>query len=104
MCIRDRDKAGLIRNQFLMIFVGATVVIFGLSYISTNHISRPLAQLRESAMEITKGNFATRVHIKGKNEIAELGKVFNSMSAKLENLDQQRSEFVSCLLYTSRCV
>lgn len=89
------DKAGLIRNQFLLIFAGATVVIFGLSYVSTNHISRPLAQLRESAMEITKGNFTTRVHIKGKNEIAELGKVFNSMSAKLENLDQQRSEFVS---------
>lgn len=89
------SKVESIRGDYLLIFIGATLLIFFLSYLSTNHISRPLTQLRESAIEISKGNFSTRVNIQGKNEIAQLGAAFNTMTSKLENVDKQRSEFVS---------
>ena len=66
-----------------------------ISYFLTSHISRPLEQLREGAMAITVGDFRRRVQIEGKDEVAELGKAFNTMTARLEDINRQRSEFVS---------
>ena len=89
------NKTDQIKIQYLFIFFIAIILILLSSYFSTNHISRPLEQLRESAIEISRGNFHQRVKVQGKSEIAELGNAFNQMSEKLENVDKQRSEFVS---------
>ncbi|MBQ9942241.1 MAG: HAMP domain-containing protein, partial [Christensenellaceae bacterium] len=89
------DKIDAIKLQYLAIFAAATVVILVLSIFLTNHISRPLWQLRENALQLSRGNFSARVDIRGKDELAQLGRAFNSMAARLENVDQLRSEFVS---------
>ena len=89
------NKIDAIKNQYYLIFVLTTLVIIALSYVFTNHISKPLEELRESAMEVGSGKFDKRVSVKGGNEISELGRAFNYMTDRLENIDKQRSEFVS---------
>lgn len=89
------SKTSVIKNQYLLVFFISTLLIVIVSYFLTNHISRPLEQLRDGAFRIGNGDFDTRVVVKGRNEIVELANAFNYMSGKLENVDKQRSEFVS---------
>lgn len=84
-----------IRLRFIFIFAGATLIVLVFSTLFMNHISRPLTELRETAIKISRGNFAARVQVKGSDELADTGRVFNAMADRLENIDQQRSEFVS---------
>lgn len=89
------DKIVQIQERYYLIFIFTLLVMLALSYFSTTHISRPLEQLRESAIEISRGNFSRRIRPRGRDEIAELGETFNYMADKLENIDQNRREFVS---------
>jgi len=84
-----------IQIQYVEIFAAVVIVVMLLSYILTNHISRPLEQITENANSIAQGDFSKRVNAKGKDEIAKLANAFDRMSERLETLDRQRSEFVS---------
>jgi PAS domain S-box-containing protein len=53
-------------------------------FILSRHLLRPLTLLSQETGEIARGNFASRVEIKGKDEIADLGTRFNQMAEKLE--------------------
>ena len=44
---------------------------------------------------MSKGDLSARVRVRGKNEFAGLARAFNSMSERLEQLDNSRSQFVS---------
>ncbi len=53
-------------------------------FLASRHLLRPLTLLSNETEEIAKGNFTHRVEIKGRDEIAELGRRFNAMAARLE--------------------
>jgi signal transduction histidine kinase len=53
-------------------------------FLLSRHLLRPLSQLATETEEIAKGNFAHRVEIRGRDEIADLGARFNAMASKLE--------------------
>ncbi len=84
-----------LRTQFIYAFLCTILGIIILSYLSTNHISGQIEALTGASISIAGGKFSTRVEPKGTSEIAELGRVFNQMASQLENVDKQRSEFVS---------
>ena len=44
---------------------------------------------------MSKGDFSARVKVRGSGEMKQLARAFNSMSEKLETLDQSRNQFVS---------
>lgn len=52
-------------------------------------VLHPLNQVRNVMQELENGNFDIRLNIKGYNEIAVLGKTFNKMSARLQELMEQ---------------
>ena len=89
------SNVNAIKQSYTIIYFISVLAVAIISYFLTSHISRPLEQLREGAMAITVGDFRRRVQIEGKDEVAELGKAFNTMTARLEDIDRQRSEFVS---------
>ncbi len=53
-------------------------------YVLSRHLLRPLELLRRETEEIAEGRFTHRVEVRGSDEIAELGRRFNSMAARLE--------------------
>lgn len=53
-------------------------------FILSRYMLKPLMLLRSETGEIAKGNFSHRVEIRGDDEIADLGKRFNVMTAQLE--------------------
>ena len=61
-----------------------------LCVVFSSAITRPLERLKNSMKEVERGNFeGTQVETEGNNEIAGLGKSFNVMIYKIQQLMEQ---------------
>ena len=71
-----------ITNIILILIIGANIYLI---YRLTQTITKPLAQLSESANEIAKGNFNTHlIEVKTKDEVGIVSSAFNQMIVSIE--------------------
>ncbi len=89
------DTLNKIKQQIVWVYFIACVVIVIVSLYSTNIIITPVKNIKETATKISQGDLSQRVTVSGKSEIAELGQAFNQMCDRIQDVDEQRSEFVS---------
>ncbi len=73
------------------IFLAALVTV----YIISQRIINPLKKLSSAAKSFAKGKLDTRVHVSGRDEVAELAEAFNNMAAVLEKNEENRNSFLS---------
>lgn len=72
------------RTTFFMILLALCVAIFT-SAITTEWVTRPLRQLRDSADAFSQGNWQHRVRVNREDELGDLVATFNQMADELEN-------------------
>jgi two-component system, OmpR family, sensor kinase len=84
-----------LQDQMILIFVIVAGISLLCSLIFTRVITRPIAALTRGIQRMSKGDFSSRVQARGSGELKHLATTFNSMSEKLESLDQARNLFVS---------
>lgn len=82
-------------EAFIIVSSFACVILLLVSLIFSGYITRPINQLKKVALSIARGNLHQRITVSGRSEIAQLASTFNMMSERLENMDRERSEFVS---------
>ena len=75
-------------------FVVVALVLIVCLYVM-RAITRPIGELSEGIRRMSGGELSVRVNVRGRNEFSDLGRAFNSMSERIEALDQTRSQFVS---------
>ena len=63
--------------------VGALAMGLFISIILTRRMLRPLSALSEATHRIGEGNFDTRAHVRGNDELAQLARDFNAMAGRL---------------------
>ena len=80
----------------------AIVIALTIAYFVSRSITSPIRKMQETAQQIAKGDFSTKVRIRGKDELSELAKSLNTMAdelqQKMENLkqmDKMKSDFVA---------
>ena len=66
-----------------------------MSLFISRFFTKPIEALNQGILRMTKGDFSSRVNIRGNNEFAQVGRAFNMMSERLESLDRSRNQFVS---------
>lgn len=71
-------------------------------YFVSERISRPLKAMSHAAKSFAKGKFDIRVPVRGNDEVAELATAFNNMANALEELDTNRSAFMSNVAHDLR--
>lgn len=84
-----------LQDQMILIFVLIAGAALLSALIFSRVITNPIAGLMRGIQRMAKGDFSARVKIKASGEMKQLALAFNSMSEKLETLDQSRNEFVS---------
>lgn len=84
-----------LQNQMVLIFVVIAAAALLSSWVFSQVITRPIAGLNRGIQRMSKGDFSSRVRVRGSGEMKQLAMAFNSMSEKLETLDQSRNQFVS---------
>ncbi|MGA2421749.1 MAG: ATP-binding protein, partial [Candidatus Acidiferrum sp.] len=78
-------------QQRIFLIVPATVVLTllvagALGLVITRSITRPLEHLVEGSKMLARGDFKHRVAIRGEDELAQLGRVFNVTARQLQEL------------------
>ena len=89
-----------VSQQTHSIIIYVVVAIFlallfslALSIILASRLTKPLKFMAESAKQIAQGNFALKIRLKGRDEIAELGNYFNLMAVELQStLERLKNE------------
>ncbi|MBQ4074698.1 MAG: HAMP domain-containing protein [Clostridia bacterium] len=84
-----------LQDQMMLIFVVIAVLALLCSLVFSQVITNPIGGLMRGIQRMSKGDFSARVRVRGSGEMKHLAQAFNSMSEKLETLDQSRNQFVS---------
>lgn len=93
------------KSVFNAIFISGILVAAAaalMTFFLSKYITKPLLKLNRSAINVADGNYGQKVDIKGNDELAELGKSFNIMTAKLEKLEKIRKDSTSDLAHELR--
>lgn len=86
----------LLRNEMVTMFFVVAVAALLLGMLISSLISKPIVELTRGIQRMGKGDFSARVPVRnGGGEISDMAKSFNSMSERLERLEESRNQFVS---------
>jgi two-component system sensor histidine kinase BaeS len=85
---------GSVDRSLLLATILIAVIALLATWMLTRRIAGPIEELRGAARDLARGNFGRRVDTRGSDEIAELGRAFNVMSAELENQQTLRRNLV----------
>lgn len=77
------DKRSVV-GRLLLGLLGSLLLIALLAYIAGRSIVGGLARLVDAANSIATGHFGERVPVRGRDELATLGRAFNEMAGQLE--------------------
>ncbi len=72
------------RTFVIVISVVGVIIALIVSIITTLSVTRPLANLINTAREIQTGDFSKRAEVAGKDELSDLAQSFNSMTEQLQ--------------------
>jgi two-component system, sensor histidine kinase YesM len=86
------QKGLFLKNINLTLLIILILFSFLLSMLVSSFITIPLKKLMSSFKHLQQGDFDTRVSIKGKDELAQIGNTFNTMVVDIHNLIEQKYE------------
>lgn len=80
----------------ILIFAGiALLIAIPVAFLISNRMTYPITELNSAITKFSKGDFDSRVIIKGRDEIAVLGENFNRMATDISQAENQRRTFVA---------
>ena len=90
-------------NRWLIGGIGAAALLAVLVMLTVfRRVFRPVEALTEGARALAGGRLDTRVAVRGDDEVAELGRAFNSMAEALERNERARRSMVSDVAHELR--
>jgi diguanylate cyclase (GGDEF)-like protein len=78
------SAAADLRRRLLLFSIIALSLVGLLAYALGRNIVRSLRELADAAADVSRGNFGSRVPVRGRDEFARLGHAFNEMAGQLE--------------------
>ncbi len=85
MSLTDRQ-----RRETAVVFFGVVVVVLVIAMIGSRAVTTPVGRLVEGARRIGQGHFDTRVDVRSRDELGELGRSFNDMVPQLADRMRMR--------------
>ncbi|MHC4408187.1 MAG: adenylate/guanylate cyclase domain-containing protein [Planctomycetota bacterium] len=84
----DAELASFVEagKRVALIAGGLGLIAAILAYFGAYTVIRPLRQMQDATLKIREGDFNTRVNVRGRDELAKLGKAFNDMTTGLKAL------------------
>ena len=86
----------------LGITITSLIFIIAVSILITINITKPLSAMKKKTREIAKGDFGSHLELSSPPEIKELEQAFNSMCARLKEIDKIKSDFYSLMSHELR--
>ena len=88
-----------LRNSWILVILPSITLAIIVALFLSIRLSKPLTELRDAVAEVGKGNLDTRVKIRSRDEIGDLGDYFNKMvenlkrtTTSIDNLEREITE------------
>ena len=91
--------------DIVILFAVIGIIMFAaMFYFVSRSISRPIKELSDAAVAVSKGNFSKKIKVQSgkKDEITKLGQSFNAMTEALDEVETQRREFMGNISHELR--
>lgn len=92
---RGDRRAATTGRLFWAVGVAAILLAGILALLLIRSIIDPLDRLAVATRQVARGEFGVRVPLRGSDELAVVTRDFNDMSARLEQLDRMKRDFIS---------
>ena len=89
-------------NNFYLIAIWAALFSFIVAGFLVRHILRPLKNLHSGAVALQKGDFKSKIPVKGNDELAELSQTFNRLTATLKQQKITREQWLADISHELR--
>jgi signal transduction histidine kinase len=93
------DVAAVVAVREGMPLVPAAVLAAALALVLVQvlarGLTRPLREMAAAARSMARGDYGVRVRASGRDEVGELARAFNAMTAELAETDRQRRDLVA---------
>lgn len=83
------DNMRNVSIMFLTASLLAVVVAAVASMFISRAITKPIEELRQQAMQVADGDYSAQVQIYSNDELGQLGAAFNTLSARIEQTQEQ---------------
>ncbi len=90
LSVNDRSRMPLLLFAVVSVVLGTI-----LSAVFSCRPLKPLRQIMEASDRIARGDYSTRIHLKGPDEFQQLNKSFNHMAEEIGSVEMLRSDFVN---------
>ena len=94
----DTEQAALLeglQSNLLKLSAGIAAAVVLLSFILSRMLTRKISALLTGIRKVREGAYEHRTHIPGRDEIAQIGEEFNSLTDRLQTTETLRRRFVS---------
>ncbi|MBC8505194.1 MAG: HAMP domain-containing protein [Anaerolineales bacterium] len=100
----QREELFLTRTNQSLLYatLGAMAIALVISLVLTRGLTRPLRELTTAIRHTAKGEFGRQVAVHSKDEIGQLARDFNQMSADLAHLNEQRRQMTADIAHDLR--
>ncbi|MFC5650959.1 ATP-binding protein [Paenibacillus solisilvae] len=89
-----KQLAAPIRRSIWLVAIACAGPLIILLWFAIRRIAGPIQKMSEAAMAVANGEFASRVEIHGKDEVARLGASFNMMAERMERVEERRRRLI----------
>ena len=98
------ERDFLNRTTQLLVYsaLAATVIALVLGVLLSRSLTSPIRELTEATHAISEGDLSQQVPIRSKDELGELGKAFNKMSAELSRSINARKQMTADIAHELR--
>ena len=80
------DATTVIESSILWLSIGALLFLLGVVYVVQLSQLRPLKWLKEGVDKVSEGDLTTRVPVVRMDEIGQVGRAFNHMTSRVEQM------------------
>ncbi len=98
----QRRTIATVNRQVTIATIAVAVIATGAAAWFTRRIMQPVEQLTAAARELEAGDLARRVDADGSDELAILGRAFNSLAHSLERNEELRKQMTSDIAHELR--
>ena len=94
----DTEQAALLQGlqeNLLRLSAVIAVMVLVLSMVLSRALTRKIGRLLTAIRQVREGAYSHRTEIRGRDEIAQIGQEFNSLTDRLQKTENARRRFVS---------
>lgn len=91
-----------LNKHFLIVGLVSGLVTIAVIIVLSRKLAKPLIQMKEATLKMSKGDFTVALSTNGKDELGDLSNAIQLLSNDLNHLRHERKEFLSSIAHELR--